>query len=289
MTHRRAVAHPFRSWLVVASALCALVAPAAAQAQATPEIVQIPSTVSPPPPPAGMRVTCMIGPDTKEASSTCPVIRYQGLYTWAFSFLDNHSGFGIVTYDGQARLIKETTRDGARYVYKMTVDPAAKTVSIWGQSNAKIDVAWADLPGPQGDPVYSWLTGTAQPANAVLAPNMALKAVCRGTDQNGYLWAGWWDGAACNGSYSGHKMPATNNVQFLTLISGAAQWRLGGPYNFVGALPPNAINAGPTYSKYQQILCSYGGYIGWVYQNTCTQSGTIEGGITPFVLVGTLQ
>lgn len=123
----------------------AIAVPATVQAQSTPQIIQIPATGAPPPP-AGMKVTCLVGPDSLQSSPTCPVIQYQGLYTWAFSFIDNRVSYGIVTYDGQAKLIKNVTRDGARYVYKMTVDPAAKTVSVWGQANAKVDVAWADLP-----------------------------------------------------------------------------------------------------------------------------------------------
>jgi hypothetical protein len=134
-----------RSLLIGASALCAILAPVASWAQSTPTIILIPANGAPPPP-AGMKVTCLVGPNSLQSSPTCPVIQYQGLYTWAFSFLDNRVSYGIVTFDGQANLIKNTTRDGARYVYKMTVDPAAKTVSVWGQGDAKVDVAWADLP-----------------------------------------------------------------------------------------------------------------------------------------------
>jgi hypothetical protein len=145
MTTRIAVTHALKTTLIGASALCAVVAPVASWAQSTPTIIQIPATGAPPPP-AGMKVTCMVGPDSLQSSPTCPVIQYQGLYTWAFSFIDNRVSYGIVTYDGQANLIKNTTRDGARYVYKMTVDPASQTVGVWGQANAKVDVAWSSLP-----------------------------------------------------------------------------------------------------------------------------------------------
>jgi hypothetical protein len=171
MSHRTIASRRFRSLLVGGGALCALAAPAAVQAQTTPQIILIPATGSPPPPPAGMKVTCLVGPDSLQSSTTCPVIQYQGLYTWAFSFLDNRDSYGIVSYDGQANVIKNVTRDGARYVYKMTVDPAAQTVSVWGQANAKVDIAWADL--PQSAPQITTL-----PAASAPPPPPGLKTFC---------------------------------------------------------------------------------------------------------------
>ncbi|MDB5456777.1 MAG: hypothetical protein JWP92_2362 [Caulobacter sp.] len=170
--HHHAASAMFKLLLVSASVLCALTAPGAAQAQSTPQIILIPSAGSPPPPPAGMKVTCLVGPDSLQWSATCPVIQYQGLYTWAFSFLDNRDSYGVVSYDGQANLIKNTTRDGARYVYKMTVDPAAQTVSIWGQGNAKVDVAWADLPTPPTPQIATL------PAQSAPPPPPGLKTFC---------------------------------------------------------------------------------------------------------------
>jgi hypothetical protein len=170
MTTRIAVTQALKTTLIGAAALYAAVAPVASWAQSTPTIIQIPATGAPPPP-AGMKVTCLLGPDSLQSSPTCPVIQYQGLYTWAFSFIDNRVSYGIVTFDGQANLIKNTTRDGARYVYKMTVDPAAQTVSVWGQANAKVDVAWRDLPSAAPQVVQL-------PANAPPPIPGGLKVTC---------------------------------------------------------------------------------------------------------------
>lgn len=170
MTTRIAVTRALKTTLIAAAALSAGLAPVVSWAQSTPTIIQIPATGAPPPP-SGMKVTCLVGPDSLQSSPTCPVIQYQGLYTWAFSFIDNRVSYGIVTYDGQAKVIKNTTRDGARYVYKMTVDPAAQTVSVWGQANAKVDVAWSSLPSAAPQVVQL-------PANAPPPVPGGLKVTC---------------------------------------------------------------------------------------------------------------
>jgi hypothetical protein len=289
MTYRRAVAYAFKAALIGASGLCAaLGATSASQAQTPPQIATVPAN-SNPPVPAGLKVTCTPNPNTGAPSPTCPVIQYGGVTTWAYSFIDNRVSYGIVSYDANGQVLKNVTRDGARYVYKMTVDPGAKTVSVWGQSDAKVDIAWSDL--PTSTPVYAWVAAASPPANVVKGANMAQAPVCRGLGQYDRPWAGWWDGSACNGSYGGGIRPATKNIQFLTLVSGTVSWVPGQSdrYNQVGPLPPGSINAGKTYSGYDQVLCSYGGFIGWVYSNTCEQSGTHQGGIGPFVLTGAVQ
>ncbi|HJV43791.1 hypothetical protein [Caulobacter sp.] len=150
--------------------LAGLTGASAAFAQATPTIALVPAS-KPPPVPNGMKVTCLTGPDSLQSSPTCPVIQYGGNTTWAFSFIDNRVSYGVVTYDAANNVVKNVTRDGARYVYKMTVDPNAKTVSIWGQGNAKVDVAWSDLPTAPPQVVQV-------PANAPPPVPSGLKVTC---------------------------------------------------------------------------------------------------------------
>jgi len=82
-----------------------------------------------PPVPAGLKVTCTLGPGTGQPSPNCPVILYGGVRTWAYSFIDNRLAFGVVSFDPNGNILKNVTRNGARYVYKMTVDPIAQAVS----------------------------------------------------------------------------------------------------------------------------------------------------------------
>jgi hypothetical protein len=51
------------STLVCAGVLWGLLAPTVSWSQSTPTIIQIPATGAPPPP-AGMKVTCLVGPDS---------------------------------------------------------------------------------------------------------------------------------------------------------------------------------------------------------------------------------
>jgi hypothetical protein len=156
--------------LVPLTVVAALAGGSTALAQSAPTIALVPAN-NPPPVPSGMKVTCLTGPDSLQSSPTCPVIQYGGNTTWAFSFIDNRVSYGIVTYDAANNVVKNVTRDGARYVYKMTVDPNAKTVGVWGQANAKVDVAWSDLPTAAPEIVQV-------PANAPPPVPGGLKVTC---------------------------------------------------------------------------------------------------------------
>lgn len=142
-------------------------------------------------------------------------------------------------------------------------------------------------------PQYAWVAGTTPPANVVTAPDGGKKAVCRGTGDYNRMWAGYWNGTKCVGSYSGNVMPAPNNVQFLTLVTGATQWVSGTGKvipSDIGQVPANTINAGPTYTGYQQVLCSQAGYVGWIYSNQCAIGASgLSGSQNSTVLVGTVQ
>lgn len=286
MTARLTVAYAFKLALISAAALTGA---SAAQAQSAPQVAVVPAN-SNPPVPTGLRVLCTPNPNTGAASATCPVIQYGGVTTWAYSFSDNRVSYGIVSYDASGKVLRNVEYPGARYVYNMTVDATAKTVSVWGQGNAKASVAWGDL--PITGPVYTWVAAASPPANVVNSGGAATKTpVCRGLDQQDRLWAGWWSGSACNGSSSGRGIPTTKNVEFLTLVSGSASWVPGASnqYNEVGPLPPNSVNAGKTFFGTDQILCSYGGYVGRVSENSCAVTGTSQGGIGPFILTGTVR
>lgn len=145
----------------------------------------------------------------------------------------------------------------------------------------------------QALPVYTWTTAAAPPANAVAAPDAPNRPTCRANDQNGFLWAGYWDGAECVGALSGNQYNATNHLQFLTVVSGSPQWLTGSGKvtpGDVGTLPANTINAGNNYVGYAQILCSEAGYVGWVYENDCEISAPARLGTqNTTVLIGAVQ
>lgn len=151
--------------------IAALGATSAALAQATPQIVLVPAD-KPPAVPEGLKVTCETSAGGGPSSKTCPVIQYEGHTTWAFSFMDNRNAYGIVTYDASGKVVKNVTRNGDRYVYKMEVDRNAKTVGVWGQYDRRIDIAWSDLP----ETPQPWIE--AVPAHLAPKPPEGMKVTC---------------------------------------------------------------------------------------------------------------
>jgi hypothetical protein len=109
-----------------------------------PTVINVPAN-TPPPLPGWLKVTCMQGPDKLELSPNCSVVKYKGFTTWAYSFRDNRESFSFVVYDDQNEIVSIATKDGARYVWKITVNPANKTVTVWGQANQFVNVQWFEV------------------------------------------------------------------------------------------------------------------------------------------------
>ena len=124
-----------------------LVAPAAAQEKKDEAVVVNVPANSNPPVPAGLKVTCMQGPDVLTESKTCPVVKYQGITTWAYSFIDNRVSMALVSYDAQNKVVGNVTKNGARYVWNITSSTYNKTVTFEGQAKQRVNATWAEL-GP---------------------------------------------------------------------------------------------------------------------------------------------
>lgn len=110
-----------------------------------PEVTQL-STQKAPTPPSGMKVTCMTGsnsPTPDGISPTCPVITYNGVDFWPFSYIDNRISIGLVGYKA-GQVVKQLELKGTRYAWDATVDVNAKTVSVWGQGSSA-STSWASL------------------------------------------------------------------------------------------------------------------------------------------------
>ena len=53
--------------------------------------------------PSELQVAC-VNSKTQQARKTCPVIRYQGITTWVFSYKDNRTSLAVVSYDGDGKV-----------------------------------------------------------------------------------------------------------------------------------------------------------------------------------------
>jgi hypothetical protein len=125
--------------------------PNTALAQNSPKIVAVPSS-SHPPAPADLKVACLVSATNLKATPTCVVIKYKGITTWAYSFIDNRVSFALVSYDAKGNVLRNVTYDGARYVWQMVSNPYDQTVTVLGQAGVNapalsISAPWSKL-GP---------------------------------------------------------------------------------------------------------------------------------------------
>ncbi|HEX4860058.1 MAG TPA: hypothetical protein VFV07_02395 [Rhizomicrobium sp.] len=118
--------------------------PAASQTMA--EILN-PNASSAPTPPSGLKVTCLVNPNSLQSAKTCPVVHYMGMTTWAYSYIDNRVSLALVTYDGSGKIVRNVEQPGTRYVWNMTSSLTNKNITIFGQSNAYVELPWAKF-GP---------------------------------------------------------------------------------------------------------------------------------------------
>ena len=139
------------------------------------------TSAQPPNIPAGMKKTCTPNPNTGAEAPTCPVLNYLGLTFWAFSYNDNRVSMGIVAYDSSGKVLKQWEKPGARYVYTITVDATARTVTFRGQSDAAVSMSWDELASAvpakgSGSATVQAMPGTVSPADVArkLAPNVHL-------------------------------------------------------------------------------------------------------------------
>lgn len=161
MSHRNAVLA-----LVVALALGLFAAPWATQtlaADAAPTVALVPNTLaSTRSIPDGLKQTCLVGPGGPVSSGTCPVLQWKGYTYWAYSFHVNSMDMAIVAYDGAGNIVRRWDRHGDRYVWDITVDASAETVTFKGQSGA-IVMTWAELALPDLTPVDTTPPSIAPP------------------------------------------------------------------------------------------------------------------------------
>lgn len=113
-------------------------------ALSTPQISSRPAS-SHPAIPEGMKMSCHSGPDSFELAPDCPVIEWGELTFWPYSYDDNRMSVGAVAYDSAGNLCRSVEVPGSRYIWKITVDPDAETVTFWGQGNTDASVTWAAL------------------------------------------------------------------------------------------------------------------------------------------------
>ncbi|TDF94732.1 Ig-like domain repeat protein [Paenibacillus piri] len=94
--------------------------------------------------PSGLKESCYDGPNSFNPTP-CPVVVSGGYTFQAYSYDDNRSSFAIVEYDSHKNIIRQWEAPGARYLYQITIDSTARTVSFWGQGGAQVTLSWSSL------------------------------------------------------------------------------------------------------------------------------------------------
>jgi hypothetical protein len=136
---------------LIVAAVAALGAACAAGQTAAQEPVAMIEFVpanSNPPIPAGLKVTCLDNPNTTQPSTTCPIVKYQGITTWAYSYIDNRVSLALVGYDSKNKVVFNVEKPGVRYVFDALSSLHTKTVMFVGQAQKWVSVPWSDL-GPK--------------------------------------------------------------------------------------------------------------------------------------------
>jgi len=141
----------FRGHLTVAAiaALGLIFAASHATAQSAYATVEYVPANSNPPVPDGLKVTCVKSADSGAAQSdTCPIVKYQGITTWAYSYVDNRVSLALVSYDSSNKVIANVEKPGARYVFEALSSVRTETVLFVGQAKQYTTATWAEL-GPK--------------------------------------------------------------------------------------------------------------------------------------------
>eukprot|EP01084_Bolivina_argentea_P094341 169594_1 len=95
-----------------------------------------------------LKPSCLYGPDGpsrgKRQRPDYPVLKFNNCTYWPYSD-NNNLTMIIVAYNEKNEMVKTWRRNGARYIWKITVDGMKNEVTFWGQSNKTITMTWTEL------------------------------------------------------------------------------------------------------------------------------------------------
>jgi hypothetical protein len=111
---------------------------------------------SAPTPPDGAQVSCVASDHDTALTNTCWVVKWGSWTYWILSYIDNRESFMIAPYDSDGVIASAAAgwpkeEPGARYLWAISVDAAARTVTLSGQAARSVTVSWDDLRVDQPD------------------------------------------------------------------------------------------------------------------------------------------
>jgi hypothetical protein len=96
---------------------------------------------------AGWKATCIAGASDATLTNTCPVVKWGQWTYWALSSANNDAVLYIVGVDanGVVNPAGGVSKNGTRYLWKVTVDGTARTATFYGQGGINVDATFDEL------------------------------------------------------------------------------------------------------------------------------------------------
>ena len=95
--------------------------------------------------PDGMKVASLAGPNVLQPAPKCPVLSVGSFILWPMSYIDNRVSFGMVMYNPKNHIVKTVEKKGARYIYKITLNVPASSVTFSGQADQSVTMTLDEI------------------------------------------------------------------------------------------------------------------------------------------------
>ncbi len=98
--------------------------------------------------PDGMKLSCgnvNASPNSAPADK-CPVLVNNGISYWPFGYLDKRNAVSLIGFTADGQIVSRQDITGLNNIFKLVLDEAKQTLTVWSQANGKSVLPW--LPGP---------------------------------------------------------------------------------------------------------------------------------------------
>ena len=108
-------------------------------------VVQSVPVLIQPPIPGGMKMGAFFSGSNLNAAPNTSVLRWGTHTYWVADYVDNRMAMCVLAYDENNRLVKQVSKNGARYMWRMVYDPANQNVVCTGQSDLALKFGLSEL------------------------------------------------------------------------------------------------------------------------------------------------
>lgn|GEM_PF-1009583 len=98
-----------------------------------------------PPIPGGMKIDSFFSGTNLQPAPNTPVLRWGTHTYWVADYIDNRMAMCMLAYDENNRLVKQVSKNGARYMWQMIYDVPNQRIVCTGQSNLALNFGLSEL------------------------------------------------------------------------------------------------------------------------------------------------